>query len=166
VLFPHGVLFRDSEREMRRKMISDDIVEAVIGLGKNLFYNSGMESCLLVCRKTKPYERKNKIIFVDAKNEIKLERSSAYLTEDHIYKIADAYRTFETIEGFAAVIRKESVLADNDGNLSLRLYVKSIYKEDEIPVEDLLKDISERQESFNASMNDLLARLKNAGLGS
>jgi type I restriction enzyme M protein len=67
VLWPHGVLFRDSEAEIRKRMIEEDYVDAVIGLGKNLFYNSSMESCLLVCRMKKPKERKGKIIFIDAK---------------------------------------------------------------------------------------------------
>ncbi len=103
VLYPHGVLFHDSESEMRKKMIAEDAVDTVIGLGKNLFYNSSMESCLLVCHKKKPKERKDKIIFIDAKEEIRLERSAAYLKEEHIQKIADAYLNFEDIEGFAKV---------------------------------------------------------------
>ena len=48
-------------------MIEGDFVDAVIGLGKNLFYNSSMESCLLICRMNKPEDRKGKIIFIDAK---------------------------------------------------------------------------------------------------
>ena len=60
VLFPHGVLFRDAESAIRKKMIEGDYVDAVIGLGKNLFYNSSMESCLLVCRMKKPREEKGK----------------------------------------------------------------------------------------------------------
>lgn len=53
VLWPHGILFRDSEMEMRKRMIESDVVECVIGLGPNLFYNSPMESCLLICRTNK-----------------------------------------------------------------------------------------------------------------
>ena len=64
VLWPHGVLFRDAESDIRKRMIKEDYVDAVIGLGKNLFYNSSMESCLLVCRMKKPKERKDKIIFI------------------------------------------------------------------------------------------------------
>jgi type I restriction enzyme M protein len=50
VLWPHGVLFRDTEQIFREEMLKDDVVDAVIGLGPNLFYNSPMEACLLVCR--------------------------------------------------------------------------------------------------------------------
>ena len=59
VLWPYGILFRDSEREIRKKMIEEDLVECVISLGKNLFYNSIMESCLLITKNKKPKERKN-----------------------------------------------------------------------------------------------------------
>ena len=58
VLWPHGVLFRNEEQAMRAKMIEQDWVEAVIGLGPNLFYNSPMESCVVVCNRKKPAKRK------------------------------------------------------------------------------------------------------------
>lgn len=57
ILFPHGVLFRDEEREMRTRIIDADLIEAVIGLGPNLFYNSPMEACVVVCRSRKSAER-------------------------------------------------------------------------------------------------------------
>jgi type I restriction enzyme M protein len=84
VLWPHGVLFRDSEAEIRKRMIEEDYVDAVIGLGKNLFYNSSMESCLLVCRMKKPKERKGKIIFINGLNEVRIDRSNAWLEPQHI----------------------------------------------------------------------------------
>src|SRR3990172_9255775 len=95
VLWPHGVLFRDAESSIRKRMIEEDYVDAVIGLGKNLFYNSSMESCLLVCRMKKPKERKGKIIFINAVNELRLERSTAFLEPQHIKKIADTYWKFK-----------------------------------------------------------------------
>ena len=57
ILFPHGVLFRDEEREMRRKLVEADVIECVLGLGPNLFYNSPMEACVVICRTQKPAER-------------------------------------------------------------------------------------------------------------
>jgi type I restriction enzyme M protein len=54
ILFPHGVLFRHEEAEMRRKLIEADAIECVLGLGPNLFYNSPMEACVVICRTSKP----------------------------------------------------------------------------------------------------------------
>lgn len=59
-LWPHGILFRDSEAEMRRKMVEQDLVECVIGLGPNLFYNSSMVSCLLITNNNKPKKEKER----------------------------------------------------------------------------------------------------------
>src|SRR5690349_2102431 len=75
ILFPHGVLFRQEEAEMRRKLVEADLVECVLGLGPNLFYNSPMEACVVVCRTTKPKARKGKILFINAVNEVTRERA-------------------------------------------------------------------------------------------
>lgn len=164
VLYPHGVLFRDSESEMRKKMIAEDAVDAVIGLGKNLFYNSSMESCLLICRKKKPKERIGKIIFIDAKDEIRLERSTAYLKEEHVEKISNAYRNFQDIEGFANVISKDEVLQKNNGNLSIQLYVKAAQAESEHQLEDLVKSVKREQNSINKSVVELFSKLESIGI--
>lgn len=164
VLYPHGVLFRDAESEMRKKMIAEDAVDAVIGLGKNLFYNSSMESCLLVCRKKKPAERKGKIIFIDAKDEIRLERSTAYLKDEHIDKIANAYRNFQDIEGFAKVVSKDEVLRENKGNLGIPLYIQSVKSDEGHQIEDLLSEIKKGQEFINNSMTDLFSKLESIGI--
>jgi type I restriction enzyme M protein len=60
-LWPHGILFRDAEADMRRKMIELDLVECVIGLGPNLFYNSPMEACLLITKTNKEKIKKGKV---------------------------------------------------------------------------------------------------------
>ena len=60
ILFPHGVLFRNEERNMREKLVKGDYVECVIGLGPNLFYNSPMEACIMICRMNKLPERRGK----------------------------------------------------------------------------------------------------------
>ncbi|MDX7019449.1 N-6 DNA methylase, partial [Klebsiella aerogenes] len=65
MLWPHGVLFRDSEQPIRKQVIESDIIEAVIGLGPNLFYNSPMESCVVVLNCNKSADRKNKVLFIN-----------------------------------------------------------------------------------------------------
>jgi type I restriction enzyme M protein len=163
VLWPHGVLFRDAESEIRKRMIEEDYVDAVIGLGKNLFYNSSMESCLLVCRMKKPNERKGKIIFIDAKEELRIERTNAWLGPQHIKKISGAYWKFEDVEGFAKVMSNAGVL-ENYGNLSLQLYVKQAAIEIEHKTEALITEIKGGQQKLNASLDDLFNQLKNMGI--
>jgi type I restriction enzyme M protein len=122
-LFPHGVLFRDEERDMRQKMIEADIVEAVLGLGPNLFYNSPMEACVVICRSKKPKDRKGKVLFINAVDEVTRQQAQSFLTETHIAKIANSYRAFESVNGFTEVATNEEILANN-GNLNIVTYVK------------------------------------------
>lgn len=163
VLWPHGVLFRDAESELRKKMIEADLVDAVIGLGKNLFYNSSMESCLLVCRMKKPKERKGKIIFINAVDEVRIERSNAWLEPQHIKKIHDAYRKFKDDDGFAKVMSKEDLLSNN-GNLSLQLYVKRDNQREEYEIENIIKGIKQSQIQLNNYINNMFNKLKSIGL--
>ena len=66
-IYQYKILFRDKEAEIRRKMIEDDLVECVIGLGPNLFYNSPMEACLLITKTNKEENKKGKILFINKK---------------------------------------------------------------------------------------------------
>lgn len=163
ILWPHGVLFRDAESGIRKKMIEGDYVDAVIGLGKNLFYNSSMESCLLVCRMEKSKERKGRIIFISAVNELRIERTNAWLEPPHIKKISDAYWKFKDADGFAKVMSKDDVL-ENKGNLSLQLYVKQTQNDSEHNVKDLLADVKNGQEQINASLETLFEKLDTLGI--
>jgi len=125
VLFPHGVLFRQEEVEMRRKLIESDLLECVLGLGPNLFYNSPMEACIVVCRAAKPMERRGKVLFINAINEVTRENAQSLLRPAHQDRIISAYRAFRSETGFAAVVDADQVLA-RDANLSIPLYVRGV----------------------------------------
>lgn len=104
-------------------MVELDWVEAVIGLGPNLFYNSPMESCIVVCNRRKPAARKGKVLFIDALNEVTRERARSFLKPEHQQHILRAFRAFADQEGFAAVATLAQI-AGNGANLSIPLYVK------------------------------------------
>ncbi len=123
ILFPQGVLGRNEEAEMRRTLIELDLIECVLGLGPNLFYNSPMEAFVLICRSIKPAERQNKILFIDAVNEVARERAQSFLKPEHQARILDAYRAFTSQPGFAEVVTTEDVLSQS-GNLSIPRHVK------------------------------------------
>jgi type I restriction enzyme M protein len=76
ILSSHDVLFRKEEAEMRQILVQKDLVECVLWLGPNLFYNSPMEACIVICQMNKPLERRGTVLFIDAVNEIARERSS------------------------------------------------------------------------------------------
>jgi type I restriction enzyme M protein len=122
ILFPHGVLFRQEEAEMRRKLIEADLIECIIGLGPNLFYNSPMEACVVICRALKPEGRRNKILFINAVNEVTRERAQSFLTDEHIGRIVNAYERYEDEPTFTCVAPLDTIRA-RDGVLSIPLYV-------------------------------------------
>ncbi len=164
ILFPHGILFRDAEAAMRKKMIDCDLVDAVIGLGEKLFYNSTMESCLLVCRTNKPSNRRNRILFIDAKNEIRFERSYAYLKDEHILRVANAYREFKDVEGFAKVVEKDEVLEQFDGNLGIQLYVHAKSSKTESSLDEWINRIRSDQQSLQDSVSRLFEKFGEVGI--
>ena len=122
ILFPHGVLFRDEEQSMREELIKLDYLDCVIGLGPNLFYNASMEACIVICQKRKPKERKGKILFIDAKDDVTRKNAESYLEPQHISKIVNAYNAFADIDGFAIVVDNESILS-NRALISIQSYV-------------------------------------------
>jgi type I restriction enzyme M protein len=122
VLFPHGVLFRNAEEEMRRRLIAADVVECVLGLGPGLFYNSAMEACVVVCRSKKRDSKRGKILLIDAVTEYSREGAQSFLRAEHQQRILRAYQAFEDEPGFAAIISLDEVRARHC-NLSIPLYV-------------------------------------------
>lgn len=125
ILFPHGVLFRNEEADMRRKLIELDLLECVLGLGPNLFYNSPMEACVVVCRTQKVSERQGRILFIDAVQEVTRERSQSFLRSENQRRILKAYQGFADDPGFAKVATVEEVLA-KEASLSIPRYVQRV----------------------------------------
>lgn len=123
VLFPHGVLFRNEEADMRHRLVASDLVECVLGLGPGLFYNSPMEACVVICRSQKPAERQGRILFIDAVAEVARERAQSFLRPEHQTRILSAYQAFTDEPGFAAVANVGDVLAA-ESNLSIARFVK------------------------------------------
>jgi len=110
---------------MRAKMVELDWVEAVIGLGPNLFYNSPMESCIVVCNRRKPAARKGKVLFIDALSEVTRERAQSFLKPEHQQRILQNFCAFASEDGFSAVATHEQIVANN-ANLSIPQYVKRL----------------------------------------
>lgn len=146
ILFPHGVLFRGEEQEMRENLVRSDFIECVLGIGRNLFYNSPMEACIVICRTQKSIDRKGKILFINAKHEVTRKNAHSYLEESHIKKIAGAYLNYEEIDKFSKVVSNKDVLA-NDGELTISLYLPEENTDEILTIEenvDAWLGISER----------------------
>jgi type I restriction enzyme M protein len=126
------VLFRgSSEGTIRRKLIEENLLEAVIGLPEKLFYGTGIPACVLIFRKTKTDD---KVLFIDASREFKAGKNQNQLTTgpgSHLEKIVETYRKRESVSKYAYLATPEE-LAENDYNLNIPRYVDTFEEEEEI----------------------------------
>ena len=122
ILLPHGVLGRDEEKDIRANLVESDVVECVIGIGRNFFYNSPMEACILICKQNKRAGRKGKILFVDAKDKVTRKNAESNLEPEHIKEILDAYLRYDYIDGFSNVATIEEI-KQKGYMLAIPLYV-------------------------------------------
>jgi len=159
-LWPHGILFRDAEADMRRKMIELDLVECVIGLGPNLFYNSPMEACLLITTTNKAKGRKGKVLIINAVKEVKQEKNIAFLEATHIDRIYQSYLDFKDEEGFSRVVDIETVLA-NKASLNIAQYVSNVDQNGVVvTLDDAIHTWVENSKKLKNGMNELFEILK------
>lgn len=121
ILFPHGVLFRQEEKDLRENLVKMDILDCIIGLGPNLFYNASMEACIVICRMNKDTKRKGKILLINAINEVTRRNAQSYLEITHINKIVNAYDNYADIESFSKNVCINEI-KDRNYSLNLSLY--------------------------------------------
>lgn len=123
-VMPHGVLFRGGgEYEIRKKLVERDHIEAIISLGANLFFGTGIPACILVMRREgdKPTPRKEKILFINADRDYEEGRAQNYLRAEHAEKIVHTFQNFEAIPGYSSIVTREQLAAE-DFNLNIRRY--------------------------------------------
>jgi type I restriction-modification system DNA methylase subunit len=124
ILFPHGVLFRKEEQALRQRLIETDLLEAVIGLGPGLFYNSPMEAVVVTLRARKPEAHRGKVLFVNAVTDYAREQAQSFLRPANLQRILSAYETWTVEPGFATVATIDAI-AERAWSLAIPLYVSS-----------------------------------------
>ena len=155
ILFPHGVLFRDEEKAMREELIKLDFLECVIGLGPNLFFNASMEACIIICRKKKSIDRKGKVFFIDAKDEVTRKNAESYLEQHHIKKIVDAYNAFIDIDGFAKVV-DNAAISSNRALISIQSYVVNSDNTQQYDYDESIKEWLNQSVIMHSQVNQFL----------
>ncbi|MFW9832204.1 MAG: N-6 DNA methylase, partial [Candidatus Thorarchaeota archaeon] len=124
-VMPHGVLFRGSkELEIRKRLIEDDVIEAIISLGPNLFFGTGIPACILIMRRRgeKPENRQGHILFINADREYESGRAQNFLRPEHAEKILSAYFNNEKIPAFSRKVPLDEIRSE-EYNLNIRRYV-------------------------------------------
>ena len=161
ILLPHGVLNRNEEQAIRENLIKTDLLECVVGIGKNLFYNSPMEACVMIFRTKKQPDRVGKVLFIDAKNEITRKDSFSFLEEKHINKILEAYRSFAKKEGFCEVVSNKELLSEGS-SLSVQLHVSHVKndKQPDLSIEDAFDEWKVERASIDSSLDNVIQSVK------
>ena len=126
VVLPHGVLFRRrSEGEIRKKMLREDLFEAVIALAPNLFYGTAIPACVVLMSRSKRPSRQGHVLFVDGSREAVTGKNQSFLSEPNLERLVNAYRKFEDQPGFARKVPLEEI-ERNDFDLSIARYVSAV----------------------------------------
>lgn len=165
ILFPHGVLFRNEEKDMRERLIKADVVDCVLGLGPNLFYNSPMEACIVFCKMSKPKSKKSKILFINAVNEIARESAQSFLKPNHISKVFEAYRNWSDIEDFSKVVSIEEI-REKSYSLNIPLYIRSSgnNNSNQVTLSKAIANWTKSSENLRHAVEDFYSILKKVGL--
>lgn len=138
VIVPHGVLFRSgAEGKIRRRMLEDNLIEAVIGLPPNLFYGTGIPAAILLFNKGKTTKD---VLFVDASREFDNAATQNKLRPADLDKIVATFEAFETIDKYAYRAAPEQI-AENDFNLNIPRYVDTFEPEEEIDIAAVQEEI-------------------------
>lgn len=141
VVLPHGVLFRKaSEQKIRQALLELDLLEAVIGLGPNIFYGTQLAACVLVFKKQKETTKQNKILFIDGSDQIRVGRAQNFLEKEHVQQIFDWYRDFQDVENYVKVVDMEQI-KENDYNLNIPLYIDKVIEDNLPSVEEAMQQL-------------------------
>jgi len=150
VVLDNGVLFRSrSEGKIRKKVLEDDLIEAVIALPSNLFYNTSSPGCILILNKDKPEERKDKVMFIYAEDQTLRESgikiydelsNQNQLTPDGIKKIVDTYKNLNEEPHHSRLVDIEEI-EENDWNLNVPRYVDTTEPEEPVDVSEKLQEL-------------------------
>tara|TARA_R110002049_G_scaffold52872_26_gene148363 strand:- start:61656 stop:63149 length:1494 start_codon:yes stop_codon:yes gene_type:complete len=134
VVLPHGILFRGgAEGKIRKGLLEDDLIDAVIGLGPNLFYGAGIPACILIIRRNKPAERKGKVLVINGTQELVEGKAQNHLSDANVKHFSDAFTLFNDEDRFARVVALDEI-RDNDHNLNISRYVSTDEDEAETDV--------------------------------
>ncbi len=164
VVLPHGVLFRmAAEGKIRRKILEMDVLDAVIGLGPNLFYGTGLAACVMVFRNRKPKDRRQQVLFIDASREFKKGRNQNELLPEHVDRIYAWYKAYADSPGVAKVVSLDEIRA-NDFNLNIPRHVEPVVAEETVTVEQAVANLKVTLDTAYAAEDRLKELLRKGGL--
>ena len=157
-----GARHEDRERNIRRWFVERDLIDGVILLPDNLFYNTSAAGIIVVLSKRKPEARRGKIVLVNASRRVGKGRPKNYIPEEDIRPLAEAFLKGESVEGEVAVITREQA-AEADYNLSPSRWVGQTDTVDQRPISEIIAEmryLDDEAREIDTKLADMLARLQ------
>ncbi|MFZ6626331.1 type I restriction-modification system subunit M [Vagococcus fluvialis] len=159
IVLPHGVLFRGAaEGVIRKKLLEDGSIDAIIGMPANLFFGTSIPTTVIIMKKNKTTRD---VLFIDASQEFTKEKNQNKLSDEHIDKIVETYKKRETIEKYSHVATFDEI-KENDFNLNIPRYVDTFEEEEPIDMAEIgreMKEIRAKKKEVNAEILSMLKEL-------
>ena len=163
VVLPHGALFRkSSEGKIREALLKEDLIEAIIGLAPNLFYGTALAGCVVIFRRKKPAERKNKVLIINASSLFRKGRAQNFLDPENVDQIVEWFRAFEDVEDRAKVVSLDEI-KDEGWTLNISRYVLPHVGEDIPPLPEAVAAFKDALTEARAAEDHLSAVLNEGG---
>jgi len=140
-VLPHDALFRKgAEGKIREALLKLDLLEAVIGLGSNIFYGTQLAACVMAFKQNKSADKKGKVLFIDGSTKVRVGRAKNFLEPNHVKQLFDWYIDFKSVENYTKVATLQDI-AENDCNLNIPLFVEKVIEDNLPSVEVALADL-------------------------
>jgi len=168
VVVPHGVLFRGgAEGKIRKALIEENLLDAVIGLPANLFTTTGIPVAILIFDRSREdggaNEKRKDVLFIDASREFTPGKTQNILGPEHMEKIVSTYRARAEVDKYSHKASPEEI-AENDFNLNIPRYVDTFEPEEEIDVAALQKEIDKIEGELAEVRGRMAKYLKELGV--
>lgn len=160
IVLPHGVLFRGAaEGVIRKKLLEDGSIDAVIGMPSNLFFGTSIPTTVIILKKNRETRG---VLFIDASSDFIKGKSQNKLSSDNIDKVVETYRNREGIEGYSHLASFEEI-KENDFNLNITRYVDTFVEEEPVDMATIgsnIKDIRREKEELESDLYDMISSLQ------
>jgi len=161
VILPHGVLFRgSSEGKIRKQLIDENLLKAVVGLPANLFYGTGIPASILIFDKNK--RDNTEILFIDASNEFENGKNQNRLREEDVDKIYNTFSEWKTVDKYSHIATLAEI-QENDYNLNIPRYVDTFVEEEPVDILKTQKEIVALKAKLNEVESQMEVYLKEMG---
>jgi type I restriction enzyme M protein len=161
VVVPHGLLFRGgTEKRIRRKLIEENLLDAVIGVPDKLFYGTGIPAAVLVFRKEK---KDNKVLFIDASQEYQSGKNQNVLRPEDLERMLQTYAARQSVPGYAGLASPEDIAA-REFNLNIVGFIDNSKAKSKLDMADLKKERAALKSEWDAIEAEIAGLIKGLGL--